>query len=426
MKEFLSQTANLNRAIVSDDFLKTLNIIGKRISLTIHKYGTGTQCFDWIIPKKWSVRGAYIETLSGKRILDWKNNPLHIVIGSLPVKRKKIARADLLKKIYVSNEYPSHIPYQFKYYELDWGFCMSKDDAAKLSEEEYWIEIDSEYTEGNLLVGEHVIEGESEKSIVLLSHIDHPGQVNDGLAGAAVLLALAEELKGYKPTYTIRMQFLSETIGSIAHLHNHQKIIPQILGAIFLEMPGTPAYPMVLQHSKQKNSRLDLIAAAVLRDSGEKVEYAECFKHVVNDDGFYNSPGIDVPCISLSRSKKLSPENWYHFPYYHTSGDSIENFDIDAAQRYLKYLKEILEIANADRRITKKYQGIPNLSRHGLWIDWRLYPKASQAIDSILFSLDDGVTIFDVAELTGVPFEEVNSFVKKLEEKDLVSLSIVV
>ncbi len=118
----------LNRAIVSDDFEKTLDIIGKRIPLTIHRYPTGTRCFDWVIPKKWVIRDAYIETRTGKRVLDWRKHPLHVIIGSLGVKRQKISRAELLKRIHVSEKYPNEIPYHFKYYELDWGFCMSKKD----------------------------------------------------------------------------------------------------------------------------------------------------------------------------------------------------------------------------------------------------------------------------------------------------------
>ncbi len=425
MKAFLAETAHLNRAIVSDDFEKTLQIIGERIPITIHKYPTGTRCFDWIIPKKWIIHDAYIEDSKGNRVLDWKKNPLHVIIGSLPVTRQKISRKDLLARIDTNDRYPDLIPYRFKYYELDWGFCMAKKDLKKLKDKEYYICIDSEYDDGHLLVGEHVIHGESEKSIMLLSHIDHPGQVNDGLAGAAVLLRLAEKLKGTKPTYTIRVQFLSETIGSIAYLHNNQNMPARILGAVFCEMPGTRAYPIVLQYSKQKNSILDSIAAAVLRRSGENAVFADCFDHVVNDDGFYNSPGIDIPCISLSRSKSLTPKDWYHFPYYHTSGDSIEHFDFEQAEKYLSYLEKILDIANSNRKITKKYRGVPNLSRHKLWPDWNIHPEESQGITDILFYLDDGESIFDISQKVGVPYDKVHAFIKKLEEKDLVKLEII-
>ncbi|MFA6279077.1 MAG: DUF4910 domain-containing protein [Candidatus Paceibacterota bacterium] len=424
MKKFLSKTAGLNRAIVSDDLAKTLHSIGERIPLTVHAYKTGTKCFDWVIPKKWVIRDAYIETLSGKRVLDWKENPLHVIVGSLPVQRTKISKKELIKRIAISEKYPKHIPYHFKYYELDWGFCMAKKDLKKLTDDEYYVAIDSEYVNGELLVGEHVIKGKSKKCITLISHIDHPAQVNDGLAGAAVLIKLAESLHGTKPTYTIRMHFLSETIGSIAYLHHNPQILAQTAGAIFCEAPGTPNYPIVLQHAKRKDSSIDVVAASVLRHSEERVEFADCFTHIVNDDGFYNSPGIDIPCISLSRSKKLTPKDWFHFPYYHTSGDSIEHFDFKQAQKYLEYVQRILAIFDADRVVTKTYRGVPNLSRHGLWLDWQIYPNASQNIDAILFNLDDGISMFELSEKTGVPFDEVHAFIKNMEEKHLVTLSL--
>ncbi len=97
MKDFLLKTAKLNRSIMSDDFEKTLLIINQRIPLKILKFPTGKKCFDWIIPKKWTIKDAYIKDGTGKKILDWKKNPLHVVIGSLPI-NKKINKKELLRK----------------------------------------------------------------------------------------------------------------------------------------------------------------------------------------------------------------------------------------------------------------------------------------------------------------------------------------
>ncbi|MDD5547608.1 MAG: DUF4910 domain-containing protein [Candidatus Pacebacteria bacterium] len=424
MREFLNKTADLNRSIVSDDFEKTLEIINKRIPLKIFSYPSGKLCFDWEIPKKWVIRGAYIKDESGKKIVDFKDSPLHVVTGSLPI-NKRMSREELLKKVYVSEKYPETIPYVFKFYELDWGFCMTKKQKDSLKGNFFDVAIDSEYVNGNLLVGEHIIKGESDKSIVLLSHIDHPGQVNDGLAGAAVMIRLAEMLKGTKPALTLRFQFLSERIGSIAYLSQHYKQKDKILGGIFCEMPGTPKYPMVLQYSRNKSARLDRAAKYVLEKTGKKIGFGECFRHVANDDAFYNSPGVDIPCISLSRSKPLVEGDWYHFPYYHTSGDNIKNFDFKQAEEYLEILKEIISIIDKDRIITRNYVGVPHLSRHKLWIDWRLFPKSSRGIYRLLEELDNGVSIFDLSEKCGVDFEEAYEFIKKMEKSKLVKLSLI-
>ncbi len=237
----------------------------------------------------------------------------------------------MLNKVYVSEKYPDLIPYKFKFYELDWGFCMAKKQRDKISGNKFNVFIDSKYTDGNLLVGEHTINGKSKKTIVLMAHIDHPFQVNDGLAGAAVLVKLAEFLKDKKPAYTLKFLFLPERIGSIAYLHGKYEKIKEIIGGIFCEMPGTPDYPLVLQHSKNKESKIYRIAKFILEKSGKNHCFADCFTQVKNDDAFYNSPGIDIPCISLSRSEPLNPQNLFHFPFYHTSGDNIKNFDFRQA-----------------------------------------------------------------------------------------------
>ena len=45
---------------------------------------SGTQVFDWTIPKEWIVRSAYIITPSGKKICDFSKNNLHLVGYSIP------------------------------------------------------------------------------------------------------------------------------------------------------------------------------------------------------------------------------------------------------------------------------------------------------------------------------------------------------
>lgn len=257
-----------------------------------------------------------------------------------------------------------------------------------------------------------------------MAHIDHPAQVNDGLAGAAILIKLAEQLKGTVPEYTLKFQFLPERIGSIAYLHHNYKEIDKIIGGIFCDMPGTPNIPMTLQYSKWEDTRIDRVAEYVLRNSGKKIVFGKCFRHVVNDDGFYNSPGIDIPCISLSRCEdQKDKNNWRHFPFYHTSGDTIENFDFAQAEEYLSLLKEIIFIFNEDKKIIRKYVGVPHLSRHHLWVDRKVNPKLSDSIEIMLYDFNNKISIFDICEKNNLSFRETLEFIKKLESADLIELT---
>ena len=69
---------DLRRDIVSDGYDNALGIISNMYPLIIHKYASGTKCWTWEIPDKWSCREAYVETLDGRRIIDNANSPLCI------------------------------------------------------------------------------------------------------------------------------------------------------------------------------------------------------------------------------------------------------------------------------------------------------------------------------------------------------------
>ena len=89
--EFAARIFPMCRSITGEGVQETLAIISKRIEeidgvgLTIKNIPSGTNVFDWTIPKEWRIRDAYIEDESGRRIIDFKNNNLHVVGYSVPV-----------------------------------------------------------------------------------------------------------------------------------------------------------------------------------------------------------------------------------------------------------------------------------------------------------------------------------------------------
>ena len=57
--------------------------------------------FDWEIPYEWNISDAYIIDPRGKKIVDFKNNNLHVV-GYFPhsLVNKKLNYKELVKKIH--------------------------------------------------------------------------------------------------------------------------------------------------------------------------------------------------------------------------------------------------------------------------------------------------------------------------------------
>jgi aminopeptidase-like protein len=70
---------------------------------------TGTAVFDWVIPREWNIRDAYIKNERGEKILDFARSTLHVMRYSVPV-RKQISLAELEQHVYILPDQPDLIP----------------------------------------------------------------------------------------------------------------------------------------------------------------------------------------------------------------------------------------------------------------------------------------------------------------------------
>ncbi len=397
------------RDIVSDGFDESLKYISKIIPLKIHKISSGTKCWTWTVPEKWKANEAYIKDLDGKIILDIKNHPLHLMSYSLPI-NKVVTREELIKHIYTKPERPDAIPFNFKYYQRDWGFCMAHNDLKKINKDKYKVYINSKFEKGSLKVGDYTIKGKRNKTIVLVAHLCHPCQANDDLTGVAVLVDIANKLSKKNNNFTYKFLFVPETIGSVAYLSQNEKIIPQIEYGIFLEMPGNDNN-MALQLSRQGDTKIDRVARYAMKRSLSNFREGEFRKIVGNDEMVFNGPGVNIPMISISRSP---------YPEYHTSDDTIKIIKEDKLVEAEKIIMEIIKIIDADYIPKRKFKGPVFLSGYGLWVDWRENKELNMNMDQIMLRMEGDKSVFDIAEELNMNFEEVLKYIDKFVEKGLV------
>ena len=74
------------RSITGEGVRETLDRLQGHVDLAIHEVPSGTQVFDWTVPREWNLRDAYIKNEAGQRIVDVRWSNLHVLGYSIPVR----------------------------------------------------------------------------------------------------------------------------------------------------------------------------------------------------------------------------------------------------------------------------------------------------------------------------------------------------
>ena len=425
MLDLINELWYLPRELVSDGFDQALMRLAQEIPMKIHQYPSGEQCWTWRIPEKWTCDEAYLETLDGKRLIDYADHPLHVVSYSLPFEGV-VGRDELLEHLYVHPRLPDAIPFVFKYYERDWGLCCPQTLRDQLNDEQYRVVIRTRFEPGELKIGEVVIPGQSPQTFMLVAHLCHPAMVNDDLTGVVVGVDVAKALlrqaqEGNKPYYTYRLLILPETIGSVAYLSHHEHLIPDMAGGIFLEMLGNDS-PHALQHSFQPHSQADRCLSVSLQ-SIDPQSYTGAYRSVINnDERQFNAPGVRVPMLSLSRVEHPeSPTRPYR--EYHSSADTPAIVSQERLEASRDLILGLINAWEQNQFVVNRFKGEVFCSGYGIWVDYRTNPEGHRRLFDIMERCDGEHTVADIATELQISFQAVWEVVQMLEDKELIRLS---
>jgi len=388
------------RSITGNGVRETLRLIGQHIPLSIREVPTGTQVFDWTVPKEWNIRDAYVKDSEGCRIIDFHESNLHVLNYSVPV-HKKVSLKELSEHLFTLPGHPDWIPYRTSYYNETWGFCLSHNEFAGLRDDQYEVHIDASLEEGHLTYGECYLPGESSDEVLLSCHVCHPSLCNDNLSGIALCTFLAKHLHSCSQRYSYRVLFIPGTIGAITWLALNEDKVKRIKHGLVVALVGDPG-KLTYKKSRRGNAEIDGAVMHVLKHSGDPYQILD-FSPYGYDERQFCSPGFNLPVGSLTRTP------YSRYPEYHTSADDLNLVRPEAlADSFSKYISILAVLEKNQTYVNQNPKCEPQLGRRGLYREMGGYADGREIELAMLWVLnlsDGGCSLLDIAERAGLRFE---------------------
>ncbi|WP_083742050.1 DUF4910 domain-containing protein [Bradyrhizobium mercantei] len=414
---FVAEIYPICRSITGHGVRETLRAIGEHIKLEVHEVPTGTQVFDWGIPREWNIRDAYIRNERGEKILDLARSNLHIMSYSVPV-RQRISLEELKQHVYTLPDQPDLIPYRTSYYAENWAFCMPHRLLEGLADETYEVVIDSTLADGHLTYGEYLHRGEIEDEFLLSAHVCHPSLANDNCSGVALLTHLAKRMAGFRTRYSYRFLFAPGTIGAITWLARNEDHVRHIKHGLVVSMVGDGGGP-TYKKSRRGDAKIDRVLTHCLRHCGLTPAILE-FSPYGYDERQFCSPGFNLPVGLFQRSQ------FGQIPQYHTSADNLDFIGADHLALSYHLIASAIEVVENDavyRNMVARCE--PQLGRRRLYGIIGGDKDAAAANMAMLWvlNLSDGQhSLLDIAEKAQLPFSMIRRTALVLQDHGLLTM----
>lgn len=397
------------RSITGDGLRETLRILQKHIPLEMHEVPTGTEVFDWTVPKEWNIKDAYVKNSKGERVIDFKKSNLHVLNYSIPI-HKTVSLSELKNHLYTIPEHPDWIPYKTSYYSENWGFCLSHNDMLKMKDDKYEVSIDSTLEDGHLTYGELYLKGDIEDEVLISCHACHPSLANDNLSGVSLATILAKYFSTISTRYSYRFLFIPGTIGAITWLSLNEASVNKIKHGLVISGVGDSGN-ISYKRSRRGNADIDRDAEHVLKNSGADFQIFD-FDPYGYDERQYCSPGFNLPVGRISRTP------YGQYPEYHTSADNMDFVHPEDLGDSISAISKILYILENNRKfmnLNPKCE--PQLGKRGLY--------SSIGSDEIVLlwvlNLSDcNNNLLSISDKSGVKFESVKNAADVLFENNLL------
>ncbi|MFJ7735965.1 DUF4910 domain-containing protein [Lysinibacillus sp. NPDC097287] len=365
MDELFDRLFPIMRSITGEGVRETIRILQEYIPLKMEGIPTGTEVFDWEIPKEWVIREAWIKDKQGNKIIDITDLNLHVVNYSEPVDGW-FTLDELKKNIHTIPNKPDAVPYVISYYKERWGFCMSQNQLDSLTDGNYYAYIDSEKVDGELNFAQVVLPGKSDKEVLISTYICHPSMANNELSGPIVTTFLYNRIKQWEDReLTYRFVFIPETIGAISYLNKYgDHLRKKVYSGAVITCIGGKDYNLTLKRSRKDSTPLNKLLDYLVNKEGENINILPFNPNNGSDERHYCSPGFNLPITQFSKM------TYGKYQGYHNSLDTKENMTIESLEESVNELEQILKLQELNGYyMNLKPFGEPKLDKYNLYPD---------------------------------------------------------
>lgn len=406
------------RSITGNGVRKTLKILDSYIkghSLKINEVNTGTQVFDWQVPKEWNIKDAWIKAPNGEKIVQFSKSNLHI-LGYSEAVDKVISLEELQQHLHSIPEQPNAIPYVTSYYQPRWGFCLPHAQREKLPQGDYHVFIDAEHSDGALTYGELLLKGEVQDEILISSYVCHPSMANNELSGPLVALALINWLSRQKHHYSYRFVFTTETIGTLTMLSQNLEHLKKmtVAGFVLTCIGDEGDYSTV--SSRYADNISDKVVLKILDEHFKENAKFYSFLQRGSDERQYCAPGIDLPMTSIMRTK------YGVYPEYHTSLDDLNFMTAAGLTGGLDFAMKCITLVEKNLIYVATNKGEPKLSKYNLYptLSRKGSSNIARNLLNILAYCDGKNDVIDLANILEINTDEVINLIQVALENKLI------
>ena len=388
----------------------TLARIGQDVPLRTVELPTGTQVFDWTLPREWNVREAG-GAPDGTRVVDVADSSLHLLGYSVPVDTTLDLAALRAPPHRPSRSRRRAVPHVVLGGAL--GVLYDPTRRRGAARREYHVRIDATLEDGHVTYGEVAVEGESEDVVLLTTTVCHPALANDNLSGIVLLAGLARILGAQDLRHSFRLVWSPGTIGPLCWLHTNPSLVSRVRHGFAVSCVGD-AGPLTYKRSRRENTAVDSLAAGlVLR--GRPGATVRPWAPYGGDERQFSPPGFDVPFGALSRTPADA------FPEYHSSADGL---DLVRPEALGDSLYAALEIVDALERnevfVNTSPYGEPQLGRRGLYRSLAGGSSEEGALLWVLSLADGRTSLLEIADRSGLDVAVISGAAMRLEARDLL------